>query len=136
MTTTLTSAEYETKTLTTRVQEWTERYAATITENYRLFHTRQGYTVRENLMRFKVESGRKYYKIIQQDFDTFQNRNEYRDGSVHAFVNKETGQVYKPASWKSPHTKYVRFDMRVINDRAKLHDPRFTDWAGGYLYLR
>ena len=87
-------------------------------------------------MRFRVESGRKYYKIIQQDFDTFQNRNEYRDGSVHAFVNKETGQVYKPASWKSPHTKYVRFDMRVINDRAKLHDPNFTDWAGGYLYLR
>ena len=73
MTTTLTSAEYETKTLTTRVQEWTERYAATITENYRLYHTRQGYTDRENLMRFKVESGRKYYKIIQQDFDTFQN---------------------------------------------------------------
>tara|TARA_B100001057_G_scaffold497249_1_gene600881 strand:- start:1837 stop:2259 length:423 start_codon:yes stop_codon:yes gene_type:complete len=119
-----------------RVAEWTERYADTITENYRLYHVRNGYTPRENLMKFKVESGRKYYKIIQQDFDTFQNRNEYRDGSVHAFVNKETGQVYKPASWKSPHTKYVRFDMRVINDRAKLHDPNFTGWAGGYLYLR
>ena len=119
-----------------RVAEWTERYAATITENYRLYHVRNGYTPRENLMKFKVESGRKYYKIIQQDLDTFQNRNEYRDGSVHAFVNKETGQVYKPASWKSPHTKYVRFDMRVINDRAKLHDPNFTGWAGGYLYLR
>ena len=88
------------------------------------------------LTKFRIQSGRKYYKLIQQDYDTFQNRNEYRDGSVHAFVNKETGQVYKPASWKSPHTKYVRFDMRVINDRAKLHDPNFTDWAGGYLYLR
>ena len=51
-------------------------------------------------------------------------------------MNKKTGEVYKPASWKSPHTKYVRFDLRIISDREKLHDHRFTDWAGGYLYLR
>ena len=89
-----------------------------------------------NLMKFRMEFCRKYIKIIQQDYDTFQDRNEYRDGSVHAFVNKKTGEVYKPASWKSPHTKYVRFDLRIINDRAKLHDPNFTGWAGGYLYLR
>ena len=135
MTTTLTSAEYETKTLTTRVQEWTERYAATITENYRLVHTRQGYTVRENLMRFRVESGRKYYKIIQQDFDTFQNRNEYRDGSVHAFVDKNTGEVYMAASWRAP-AKHVRYDMRIINERNYVHNPFNCDWAGGYLYMR
>ena len=88
------------------------------------------------LMKFRMEFGRKYIKIIHQDFDTFQGRNEYKDGSVHAFVNKKTGEVYKPASWKSPHTKYVRFDLRIISDREKLHDYRFTDWAGGYLYLR
>jgi len=87
------------------------------------------------LMRFRVQSGRKYYKIIQQDYDTFQDRNEYRDGSVHAFVEKTTGDVYKPAGWAKP-AKYVRFDMRIINQREQLHNPRFTDWAGGYLYLR
>ena len=54
------------------------------------------------LMKFRMEFGRKYIKIIQQDYDTFQDRNEYRDGSVHAFVDKNTGEVYKPASWKSP----------------------------------
>ena len=86
-------------------------------------------------MKFVIRSGRKYHKIVQQDFDTFQDRNEYRDGSVHAFIDKKTGEVYKPASWKSP-AQYVRYDLRVINDRNKLHDPRFTDWAGGYLYLR
>ena len=89
-----------------------------------------------NLMKFRMESGRKYWKIIQQDYDTFRDRNEYRDGSVHSFVNKKTGEVYKPASWKSPHTKYVRFDLRLIKDREKLHNPKFTGWAGGYLYLR
>jgi len=24
----------------------------------------------------------------------------------------------------------------LIEDRLKLHNPNFTDWAGGYLYLR
>jgi hypothetical protein len=26
--------------------------------------------------------------------------------------------------------------MRIINQRERLHDPTFTGWAGGYLYLR
>ena len=53
----------------------------------------------------------------------------------HAFVDKNTGEVYKPASYNSP-AKHVRYDLRVINDRVKLHDPRYTGWAGGYLYMR
>jgi hypothetical protein len=92
-----------------------------------------------NLMRFRYEEGRKYYKIIQEEFDTFQNRNEYRDGSVHAFVGKDPsilGNVYKPASWKAPHTKHVRFSFCEPQDLQKLLDPNFVDWAGGYLYLR
>ena len=82
-----------------------------------------------------MKNGRKYYKIMQREFDTFQDRNEWREGSVHAFVDKNTGEVYKPASYNSP-AKYVRFDMRIINQRERLHDPKFTGWAGGYLYLR
>ena len=72
------------------------------------------------LMRFRVQSGRKYFKIIQQDYDTFQDRNEYRDGGVHAFVDKKTGEIYKPASWKSP-AKHVRYDMRVIRELSLIH---------------
>ena len=87
------------------------------------------------LMRFRMEFGRKYIKIIQQDYDTFQDRNEYRDGSVHAFVDKKTGEVYKPASWKSP-AKYVRYDMRIIREREFIHNPANCGWAGGYLYMR
>ena len=87
------------------------------------------------LMKFRMEYGRKYIKIIQQDYDTFQDRNEYRDGSVHAFVDKETGQVYKPASWKSP-AKHVRYDLRVIRDREYVLNPDHCGWAGGYLYMR
>ena len=138
-------------TLPERILDWTETYCESLTENYKQHSVRmhQNFTSEwskdqlesikngtANLMKFRMESGRKYWKIIQQDYDTFRDRNEYRDGGVHAFVNKKTGEVYKPASWKSPHTKYVRFDLRIINDRAKLHDPNFTGWAGGYLYLR
>ncbi len=78
-----------------------------------------------------MEFGRKYIKVIQQDL----RNDEYRDGSVHAFIDKKTGEVYKPASWKSP-AKIVRYDLRLIKDRYNLHDSNFTDWAGGYLYLR
>ena len=88
-----------------------------------------------NLKKFRYYSGKKYYKIVSEEFDTFQDRNEWRDGSVHAFVDKKTGEVYKPASWNAP-AKHVRFDMRIIKDREFLHDPANVDWAGGYLYMR
>ncbi len=51
-----------------------------------------------NLMKFVIKTGRKYHKIMSQEFDTFQDRDEYREGSVHAFVDKNTGEVYTPAS--------------------------------------
>ena len=86
-------------------------------------------------MRFKIYEGRKYYKIVQQDYDTFQNRNEYRDGSVHAFVDKKTGDVYKPASWNKP-AKHVRYTFQDPHQLRFLLDPNNVGWAGGYLYLR
>ena len=50
-------------------------------------------------------------------------------------VDKVTGAVYKPAGWKAP-AKHIRFNLSDDLDRAKLHDPNFVGWAGGYLYLR
>ena len=89
-----------------------------------------------NLMKFEIREGKKYYKIVQVEYDTFQNRNEYRDSSVHSFVDKNNGNVYKPASWKSPHTKHVRFTFQKPEDIRFLLNPINVDWAGGYLYLR
>ena len=138
----------------TRVAGWVQTYADTITKNYREYHIR---TLKGNLsgnypeyareqldeiengtaklMYFKIKTGKKFYKIVQMNFDTFQNRNEYREGSVHAFVDKKTGQVYKPASWAAP-AKHVRFDLRIIREREFLFNSNNTGWAGGYLYLR
>ena len=137
-------------TLSERVLDWTQTYCDSLTENYKQHSVRMhtNYTSdwskqqlesinngTANLTNFVIKNGRKYYKIMQQDFDTFQDRNEYREGSVHAFVDKNTGEVYKPASYNSP-AKYVRFDMRIINEREKLNNPNYTGWAGGYLDLR
>ena len=138
----------------TRVAGWVQTYADTITKNYREYHiqTLKGNLsgnypeyAREkldaiengtaNLYWYKIKTGKKYYKIVQMNFDTFQDRNKYREGSVHAFVDKQTGQVYKPASWQAP-AKHVRFDLRIIREREFLFNSNNTGWAGGYLYLR
>ena len=141
----------------TRVAGWVKTYADTITENYRRYHveTLEGnlsgnypeYARKQldeiengtaNLMWFKVKTGKKYYKIVQQEFETWEKSkyfNQYRDASVHAFVDKKTGQVFKPASWQAP-AKHVRFDLRIIREREFLFNYKNTGWAGGYLYLR
>ena len=88
-----------------------------------------------NLDKFRYYEGKKYFKVVRETFDEFQGRNKWRDTTVHAFVDKETGEVYKPASWKAP-AKHVRFNLSNDLDRQKLHDPNFVGWAGGYLYMR
>ena len=136
------------------IKDYTQHYCKAITENYRMYHmdslTRDNHPSPEyaqqqldeiengtaNLMKFEIREGKKYYKIVQVEFDTFQGRNEYRDSSVHSFVDKNNGNVYKPASWKAPHTKHVRFTFQKPEDIRFLLNPINVGWAGGYLYLR
>jgi len=73
---------------------------------------------------FYSETGRKYHKVIM---------NANGQSSVHCFIDKKTGEVYKSASWKSP-AKGVRYDLRLIKDREWLLEN--ADWAGSYLYAR
>ena len=79
--------------------------------------------------KFVIESGRKYHKIIME----VPNDNRPPSRSVHAFVDKKTGEVYKAASFKAP-AKHVRFNLLLIKDREWLLEN--ADWAGGYLYKR
>ena len=79
--------------------------------------------------KFYIESGRKYHKIIME----VPNNNRPPSRSVHAFVDKKTGEVYKAASFKAP-AKHVRFNLLLIKDREWLLEN--ADWAGGYLYQR
>ena len=74
---------------------------------------------------YEIQSGKKYYKIILIDGGGGR--------SVHAFVDKKTGEVYKSSSWKAP-AKGVRYDLRLIEQREWLLEN--ADWAGGYLYVK
>ena len=70
-------------------------------------------------------SGRRYHKI-------FMYRNGTRD-SIHCFIDKKTGSVYKPASIKAP-AKHERYNLNIIQSREECLEK--ADWAGSYLYLR
>ena len=148
------------KTLEERVLEWTETLCESLAENYKQYHRRM---IERNSayfnsdgskkelskyaqdqidamdngswkgMKFVLTTGKKYHKITQQDWDD--RENEYRGGSVHAFVDKKTGEVYKAASWRSP-AKHVRYDLRIIKEREYVLNPANCGWAGGYLYMR
>jgi len=72
---------------------------------------------------YALISGRKYHKVMQ----CVDGQTE----SVHAFIDRKTGEVYKPASVKAP-AKGVRFNLLIIKEREFVLEN--CDWAGGYLY--
>ena len=90
-----------------------------------------------NLYKFVIQKGRKYLKIINRQYDDMGSnpKNEYRDGSVHAFIDRKTGDVYKPAGWAKP-AKHVRYNLLERSDREFLFNYKNVGWAGGYLYMR
>ena len=97
------------------VLDWTNELVTRLQADYD-----RRYPNSSNPVRFEVNSGRKYLKINQIN------------GGVHAFVDKQTGEVFKPASYKAP-AKHVRYDLRRIKQRHECFSN--ADWAGSYLYL-
>ena len=158
MTATKVIGESVKQTNRTFIKSYVNDYADAITENYRRYHIKTltrnltesrypDYAQEQldaiengtaNLMKFKVYTGKRYYKIVQQEFETWEKSKyygQYRDGSVHCFVDKETGDVYKPASWSAP-AKHIRFTFQNVDHLKFLLNPDNVDWAGGYLYIR
>ena len=157
MTATKVIGESVKQTNRTFIKSYVEDYAKAITENYRRYHintlngnlhgnypeyAREQLDAIENgtanLMKFKVYTGKRYYKIVQQEFETWEKSRyygQYRDSSVHCFVDKETGDVFKAASWSAP-AKHIRFTFQNVDHLKFLLNPDNVDWAGGYLYIR
>jgi hypothetical protein len=73
--------------------------------------------------KFIAEKGKKYYKIIRCDTSR----------SVHAFVDINTGEVYKAASWKAP-AKHARYSL--LDDKSRKNCFDNCDVYTSYLYLR
>ena len=147
-----------------RVENWVAEYCDALEENFKQYsinwyrrnidnptEVSKGYTSyyeeqlqkiedgTENLYKWDYKVGKKFIKVFNlqyQEANEYYNRKAgYRAGSVTAFIDKNTGQVYKPASWKAP-AKIVRYDLIIIAERNYLLNSENCDWAGGHLYMR
>ena len=70
--------------------------------------------------------GKKYIKVM----DSNVYPDEIQSNGVFMFVDKETGAVYKAASYKAP-AKGIRFYIEQLVDHPEIVDP-----YGSFLYLR
>ena len=88
---------------------------------------------------FKPRGGVKYIKV--KSFTTNVNTNwetgektlvEDKNGSIHCFVERTTGNIYKPAGWRAPYTKGNNAVRGNIYDTSTFQK---TDMHGGWLYV-
>ena len=103
-------------TLSEKVEKWVWQLCRALEANYD-----RSYPNSHDPKQFKLELGRKYWKINETN------------GGVHAFIDRNNGNVFKPASYKSP-AKHVRYNL--LDESSFNNCLSRADWAGGYLYLR
>jgi len=79
--------------------------------------------------------GRKYAKVSMRYVSHSHSNGLGDGGSVHLFVNRMTGDVYKPAGWNAP-ADGVRYRMAdPVSWRAlQAVGANPHEWSGGYLY--
>ena len=89
---------------------------------------------------FKPCGGRKYIKVkcfqtnIDTDYETgVKTLLKDKNGSIHCFVEKTTGDIFKPAGWKAPYLKGNNAIRGNIYDASSFQK---TDMHGGWLYAR
>ena len=90
-------------------------------------------------VQFKACGGVKYIKV--KSFTTNVNTNwetgektlvEDKNGSIHCFVEKTTGNIFKPAGYKAPYLKGKNCVRGNIYDESTFQK---TDMHGGWLYV-
>ena len=92
---------------------------------------------------FRQDGGMKYIKVksFQKNWDKNYNDDGTitetlvggERGSIHCFVEKSTGNIFKPAGWKTPYTKGNNAVRGNIYDASTFEK---TDMHGGWLYAR
>lgn len=87
---------------------------------------------------FGVEPGRKYDRIVNMEAPST-NRENTKSKSVHAFIDRATGELIKSAGWRAPQknsdgTMAVRFTMTSDADVDAV--VALSDTYGSYLYQR
>ena len=106
-----------------QVRNYTEMLCEALIQDYRSYAARNGFPNSEP-PEYSVQVANKYLKVWMRD-------GAHR--SIHAFIDKKTGEVYKPASIKAP-AKGVRYNLLDENSREECF--RRATWCGSYLYVR
>ena len=83
--------------------------------------------------KYIYETGRKYFKVIKVE-EAFTSKNGVKHPShtcVEAFIDRQTGDIYKPAGWNKPAkgARYNLLDEESLQLCFKQLDP-----FGGHLY--
>ena len=85
--------------------------------------------------KYIYETGRKYFKVIKVE-EPFTSKNGVKHQghtSVEAFIDRQTGDLFKPASYKKP-AKGARYNLRDQKSLISLYQN--LDPFGGHLYKR
>ena len=89
---------------------------------------------------FRQDGGMKYIKVksFQVNIDTNHETGVKTlvggdRGSIHCFVEKQTGNIFKPAGYKTPYTKGNNCVRGNIYDKSTFEK---TDLHGWWLYAR
>jgi hypothetical protein len=113
MTVTQSKTEYLTECLLEQVND---RFKVDAIESGRSFYSRLTYKV-----------AKKYIKVLQGRVNS---DDSFETEGVFMFIDKESGAVYKPASYKAP-AKGIRFYLESLVDNPEVVDP-----YGSFLYVR
>ena len=84
---------------------------------------------------FSFTAGKKYFKIgtiFKGDLEGMK-KFKGRLGSIHALIDMNTGDVFKPAGTNSP-AKGIRFNL--LDQKSRELCLSRADQYGGYLYIR
>ena len=124
----------------TSFNEAIESFCSRLTENVKPEVDRFNHM---DSVQFKPCGGVKYIKVesFQKNWQT-----DYNDdgtitktivggerGSIHCFVERTTGDIFKPAGYKAPYTKGNNAVRGNIYDASSFQK---TDMHGGWLYAR
>ena len=103
-----------------------------------VFDENGNYKPEENAPYFTYIIGRKYLKVVAMEWKDEAKYGRinaapagYQASTVHAFVDKKTGDVFLPASWNAP-AKGARFNL--FENKEALFEGVMRRPHGGYLY--
>ena len=107
----------------TKPQFLTEALVEVLNNQWKVDGIESGRSVYTQL---EIEQGRKYIKVWSY---LVSEGERLRGRSVWMFIDKNSGECYKPASYKAP-AKHVRYLITQLAD-----NPHICDCYGSFLYL-